>query len=107
MNFDEYYNSVLEFSLIEKAIRRSNASKKPKFIEQRTKNIISAYNEVVKHLEPLFRDNADSEKNIATKELFRSRLVSLRDRLIANLGILQRSDITVPRDLRQTVVYTK
>lgn len=34
--FDEYYDKLNEFEIIEKAIKRKNASKEPKIIEERT-----------------------------------------------------------------------
>lgn len=100
-SFDEYYNKLYDFDVIEKAIIRKNATKDQKVIDERTENIVRIYNSIIKLAKPAFESD---DKYLKLK--VRDKLVLLRDRIIKDLGTLGKN-ISVPRDLTKEIDITK
>lgn len=99
-HYENYYNALFEFTIIEKAIQRKNASKNEDIVKKRTKEIIAAYNKIIIIAKPTFQGKSDNDKREA-----KTKLIYLRDRLIGNLAILNRTDINVPKDLTEEVIF--
>lgn len=97
-DYKKYYDQVFEFTTIETAIRRKNASKNK--YEERANKIIKSYNDIIELTREYFSGNDQS-----LKTSIRTKLVDLRDRLNTNLSILNRSDIYIPKDLTEKVKY--
>lgn len=97
----KYYDKIYEYDILERMIKRKNAAKDIKTVEQRTQNIIQLYNDIITLTKPVF----ESKTNNALKATLRERSIYMRDRMIQNLGILNRTDIKVPTNLTETIKY--
>lgn len=102
MNIKDYNDCVYEFSIVEKAIKRKNASQKYEIKQKRAKDIIYAYNKIIE-----CSKNDLVEGDLTYRKGLREKLIDLRDRLINSLGILKydTTDIIITKDLTQKVEF--
>lgn len=101
MNLEkEYTDKIYELYVIDKTINRANASKKIEVREQRTKDVIKIYNDIIKITKKVLQE---SDEEFKQKVI--SKLEFVRGRLKQCLQVLEREDINVPNELTK-VEYT-
>lgn len=96
-NDDRFQELLDDFYKWDKKINRKNASEKPSIVEERTKNIIKTYNNIIEYAKPiLLNDDSDITDKI------KSDLQQIRGYIIDDLNILD-PDIQVPDNFTEKI----
>lgn len=96
---DTFRDLLDTFDDWDRKITRKNASKNDDVVEQRTTEIINAYNNIIDFAKPILSEQKD---NKATRKI-RKELQNRNEYIIDDLKILG-SDIEVPSDITQKII---
>lgn len=97
-NKDIFQALVDEFYAWDKKINRKNASEKTEIVQERTENIIKAYNDIIDFVQPILQSDQNESKNE-----IKETLEQIREYIIEDLSILN-SDVKVPHNFTTKIV---